>query len=551
MRRTSGWCAVLLAILLFGVALEAMAAASGRAPRPPDPGFYSPQRSPDGQRVLWECLERGGTVWLSGAGGGEVQFLVAGHSPSWAGAGAFRFVVSRDDGHQLLWQDLYEYALATGDIKLIQVNSGNPDYQTTLTGEWSGAAHQPAGALAGKTVCVDPGHGASSGANSPISGKIEDHYVLIMSYLARDYLEAHGATVRMTRFDNALLPGLAERVNFSNACGAASFNAVHLNSAANVNARGLELYFRSKDSVSQAQARKLHDAMRSATGIPSRGVRPDKETLGYTLAVLSENHQMHNKTLSEACFLTNAADVAMLERTACLDQWAWGIYAGTARTLGAEPMPLTSTSVTATLESFGSGPARGWIGGTPEVVAMETPEGDGSAALVKNPGADFTALRRGGAAWADYRVSATMAAHEGTAVYGLVARSNKCAREGGLLEGYLLIVDELARTASLKLSTGKPADAVTLASVLLHDAARRWHTLTLECRGGKLTATVDGAALEWPAPVPPESPAPPEAPVPPARQDAPPLLEGKAGVLVQSGAAAHVAVDRFAIEPLR
>ena len=92
-------------------------------------------------------------------------------------------------------------------------------------------------------------------ATSPISGKKEDHYVLIMSYLARDYLEAAGATVRMTRFDNSMLPGLQERVNFSNACGAASFNAVHLNSAANVNARGLELYYRSKNATSQAQAR--------------------------------------------------------------------------------------------------------------------------------------------------------------------------------------------------------------------------------------------------------------------------------------------------------
>lgn len=500
--------------------------------RAPGASFYSPQVSPDGHHVLWESLERGGSVWLTDEDGEDLEFLVQGHSPSWNGSRFFRFVVSHDDGHALLWQDLYEYEVISGTIKMVAVNSGNPDYQTTLTGDWVGSVEGEltSGAMAGKTICVDPGHGSNSGATSPISGKKEDHYVLIMSYLARDYLEAAGATVRMTRFDNSILPGLQERVNFSNACGAQSFNAVHLNSAANVNARGLELYFRSKNTTSQAQARKLHDAMVAATGIPTRGVRPDKETLGHTLAVLSDTHKMNNKTLSEACFLTNAQDVAMLERTVCLDQWAYGIYAGTARQLGVEPTPMTTASVEATLESFSGGVRKPWIGGQPVATAMETPEGDGSAAVIRNATHPFTALRQGGAAWADYRVTATASVVEGKPTFGLIARSNKCAREGNLLEGYLLVVDESTRTAYLKLSLGKPADAVTLVSAPIQDSPRGWRALALECRGNKLIATVDGTALEWTATEPATT-----------------LFEGKAGVLVQSDG--RVAVDRFAIEP--
>lgn len=536
MRRTTGLGALLGAIGLMACAsVEPLAAARVQPTRDVEASYFSPQVSPDGKHVLWESLARGGSLWVSDPDGNDMTYLVNGHSPSWAnGSRSFRFVVSHDDGHQLLWQDLYEYELSSATIKMAAVNSGNPDYQTTLTGTWTGSSgSHRAGALAGKTICVDPGHGANSGATSTISGKKEDHYVLIMSYLARDYMEAAGANVRMTRFDNSILPGLQERVNFSNACGAATFNAVHLNSASNASARGLELYYRTKDTVSQAQARKLHDAMVGATGIPSRGVRADKDTLGYTLAVLSDTHKTHNKTLSEACFLTNADDVAMLERTKCLDQWAWGIYAGTSRQLGVEPAPLTTSTVESTLES-GAATNRPWIGGEPIVTSMETPEGDNSAAVIKNAGEAFTALRRGGAIWTDYKVSATLNPLDAGGRYGLIARSNKAAREGGMLEGYLLVIDEATGKAALKLSLGKPSEAVTLASATLAKS-RGWRALALECRGTKLTATVDGTTFEW-------SPPASEAPVA--------LTEGKAGVLVESASTARVALDRFAIEPL-
>lgn len=536
MRRTRGFLGiVILSGLLAMTSGEPLAAVRSHTQRAPGASYYSPQVSPDGHHVLWESLERGGSIWLTDEDGEDLEFLVQGHSPSWNGSGRFRFVVSHDDGHELKWQDLYEYDIISANIKMVAVNSGNPEYSTTLTGDWTGSVEGElsGGALAGKTICVDPGHGANSGATSTISGKKEDHYVLIMSYLARDYLEAAGANVRMTRFDNSILPGLQERVNFSNSIGAASFNAVHLNSSKNASARGLELYYRTKVTQSQAQARKIHDAMVAATGIPTRGVRPDKETLGHTLAVLSETHKMNNKTLSEACFLTNAEDVAMLERTRCLDQWAWGIYAGTARQLGVEPTPIAAAAVESTIESFSGGVRRPWIGGVPVPTAMETPEGDGSAAVVRNATHPFTALRQGGATWADYKVTATATVVEGKPVYGLIARSNKCAREGDLLEGYLLVVDEASRTAHLKLSLGKPSEAVTLVSAPIQDSPRGWRALALECRGTKLIATVDGAALEW-------------APADPAAVQ---LHEGKAGVLVLGEGTTRVAVDRFAIEP--
>src|SRR5205085_4676689 len=100
-------------------------------------------------------------------------------------------------------ETLQDIDLDTQNIRALSAGS-NPDYHATLTSSWTGATLAGTGPLAGKVLCVDPGHGHDSGAHSPITGKKEDFYVLIMSYLARDYLEAAGATVRMTRFDNSI-----------------------------------------------------------------------------------------------------------------------------------------------------------------------------------------------------------------------------------------------------------------------------------------------------------------------------------------------------------
>jgi N-acetylmuramoyl-L-alanine amidase len=192
------------------------------------PALYSPQLSPDGKTYLWESLERGGSLWMTDAAGAHPTFVVAGHSPSWVNPREFRFVVSRDDGHQIVLQSLYEYDVAEGAASVVAHGSDNPDYHTVV----QAAVRSKGRPLAGKIVCVDPGHGKGSGSKSPITGKLEDEYVLAKSYMVRDYLEAAGATVRMTRFDDSTLPALPARVNFSNAVGADAFVAVHLNSSA-------------------------------------------------------------------------------------------------------------------------------------------------------------------------------------------------------------------------------------------------------------------------------------------------------------------------------
>ena len=99
----------------------------------PDPGLYSPQRSPGGAHVLWESLARGGSIWITGPHGEQLTFVVVGHSPSWESALSFRFVVSRDDGHQVVDDSLYRYDLASGSASLLAQHSGNPDYHSVPT----------------------------------------------------------------------------------------------------------------------------------------------------------------------------------------------------------------------------------------------------------------------------------------------------------------------------------------------------------------------------------------------------------------------------------
>ena len=89
-------------------------------------------------------------------------------------------------------------------------------------------------------VCIDAGHGGlDAGA---VNGKMyEKDYTLSIAIKVADKLEALGHTVYMTRENDKALT-LQQRCDIANTNKCDAFVSVHLNSATNKNAEGIETF---------------------------------------------------------------------------------------------------------------------------------------------------------------------------------------------------------------------------------------------------------------------------------------------------------------------
>ncbi|MBI4862732.1 MAG: N-acetylmuramoyl-L-alanine amidase [Candidatus Riflebacteria bacterium] len=456
--------------------------------------LFSPQTSPTGRELLWECLDRNGSIWITDRSGAAPTFLTQGHSPSWVDGESFKFVRSVDDGHQVLAESLYLYELPSGRVTLLAAGTGNADYVAVATPATT--VSFPERGLAGTVVCLDPGHGMNTGAYCDFSKKIEDVYALQSAYMVKNYLERSGATVEMTRYTHGQNPALTARVNFSNSVGAKVFHSIHYNSATNATARGSETWYRSGDTTSRAQARKVQGRMIEAAGLPDRGARADKENLGYYLGVLSANHATRRKSLSEGGFLSNADDAAAVDDPEVNDRLSWGVYAGLCDTLNVTPVAPWTPVAEPLVEKFAGPLSDRWVGAPVETSQTPTPGGDDAAAVISSAPGRPACLRTGGFCWRDYTVAATVRLDgEEIAPYGLLARCS--AQDGEKWVGYVLSVDERQKEATLLASMDSSGTAIVVGRLPLGDtpAKQRWRSLTVECAADQVKASVDGVPL--------------------------------------------------------
>ena len=134
--------------------------------------------------------------------------------------------------------------------------------------------------LAGKTVCIDPGHGGSdSGATGPTGTKEKDNNLAI-SLLLRDKLEKNGANVVMTRdtdkdvsyADSSADEELGARVDVANEAGADIFISIHNDSFTNSSAAGTTTYHYG-DSESVKLAGYVQKCLVDELGTRDRGAR--------------------------------------------------------------------------------------------------------------------------------------------------------------------------------------------------------------------------------------------------------------------------------------
>ena len=121
------------------------------------------------------------------------------------------------------------------------------------------------GALAGRVIVIDPGHGGTDpGAVGP-TGLTEKEVNLDVSQRAASKLRDEGAKVIMTRDTDVFIP-LAQRVSIAEAAGAEVFISVHANAHPNPLIGGTETYYFRNKGTSAASLQLATHMQRELVG---------------------------------------------------------------------------------------------------------------------------------------------------------------------------------------------------------------------------------------------------------------------------------------------
>lgn len=155
-----------------------------------------------------------------------------------------------------------------------------------------GAMQRLPSAVAGRVICIDPGHPSetSPGTVGP-GGTTENHINWVIALKLKKNLEAAGATVVLTKESENQLVTNRRRAEIANAANAAIMIRLHCDAAPR---RGYSLYYpdrqgtrdgvtgpsRSVIDASRAASRPFYDGMKSVLAgvLPERGVHGDSAT---------------------------------------------------------------------------------------------------------------------------------------------------------------------------------------------------------------------------------------------------------------------------------
>ncbi len=180
------------------------------------------------------------------------------------------------------------------------------------------------GVLAGKMICVDPGHGGSDPGALGLNGLREgDACLALAEQLARALWEA-GATVLMTR-DADRHVSLEERCALAQAQRPELFISIHCNASRRPNAvSGAETYYYTPRSLALAQA--LHAELTRVMAGRDGGVRQRRFAVIHRPSMPA--------VLLEVGYITHAGDEARLGDPAFQAQFGSALRDGVVRYLG-------------------------------------------------------------------------------------------------------------------------------------------------------------------------------------------------------------------------
>lgn len=152
-------------------------------------------------------------------------------------------------------------------------------------------------------IMIDAGHGGKdSGA---INGRHQESvYAFDIAQRLGALLSSYGVTIGYTRTDDTYI-GIRARAKKANEWNADAFISIHLNSADNVNAHGIETLIYSTESAADKLAHTIQSKMIHATGAVNRGIKTRTN-----LGVLHLTSMP--AILIETGFISNSAECAKL-----------------------------------------------------------------------------------------------------------------------------------------------------------------------------------------------------------------------------------------------
>lgn len=170
-------------------------------------------------------------------------------------------------------------------------------------------------------IAIDPGHGGHD-AGAVGHGYAEKTATLAISKYANNYFRNASMKTMMTRTTDKYV-GLSERARMANRAGANLFISVHINSAGNDSATGLETYHFSVSNSSSkgALATYIQHRMLEAWNLRDRGVK------AANFAVLRETSMP--AVLVEAGFINNKHDNYFIRTPVQQQKMGKAIYLGT------------------------------------------------------------------------------------------------------------------------------------------------------------------------------------------------------------------------------
>lgn len=184
-----------------------------------------------------------------------------------------------------------------------------------------------------KLIVIDPGHGGKDfGAEASFSPPLKEKNLnLVTARFLQGYLQQMGYRTLMTRTDDFFVT-LDKRTSFANSIQADLFVSVHFNSAPNVKAEGIEVFYYRSDSnkertlASNRLASSILKFVIPNTKAKSRGVKHGN------LAVVRKTAMP--AALVEGGFITNEQELTKLRDPNYLKVLAWGIALGIQDYLG-------------------------------------------------------------------------------------------------------------------------------------------------------------------------------------------------------------------------
>ncbi|NLW17773.1 MAG: SH3 domain-containing protein, partial [Firmicutes bacterium] len=173
--------------------------------------------------------------------------------------------------------------------------------------------------LVGKLIAIDPGHGATDPGAMGTLGWNEADYTHDIAYRLRDLLTKAGAEVMMTRlYESGPIQGPARAAKINEA-GADAFISIHINSAGNRSARGIETWYYPRGDNAYF-ARLVQDSLMAQLGSswPDRGIKPGN----YIIC----KQTLTTGAMAELGFISNPTDESLLNQPEVRQQMAQALF---------------------------------------------------------------------------------------------------------------------------------------------------------------------------------------------------------------------------------